>query len=174
MGVGDITIPNLSVAISISGKYQKEWDIGGNIVDTLSISLSNALTNGTGSNNANLFFRDRRSVTAGAPDDIDLAGSLTDIFGQSLTFVEIAGMAIYNRSTTAAEKLEVGGDAGAAFETWVKTAGDVIIVPAGGLFLLTAPIDGDFTVTAGTDDILQIVSASGTISYDILIWGRSA
>jgi hypothetical protein len=175
MAAGDITVPNLSITLGISGRYQREWDptVGGNVIDAISIQLANALTNGTGSNNCDLIFRDTRSVTAASPDDIDLAGGLTDIFGQALTFVEVAGMAVFNQNTVAAEKLEIGGDAN-AFDTWLNDSTDIIIVPAGGIFVLTAPIAGDFGVTAATGDILQIDAQSGTVTYDIVIWGRSA
>lgn len=130
-------------------------------------------TSGTTSGKQDRVWSDLQTVAAGVPDTWDLAGTLTsELNGATVTFVEITGMLIRNKSTTTGEYLEVGAGSN-PFAGWVKAAGDALIVGPGGMLVLTAPIDG-LAVTSGTGDILTITSASGTITYDIVLLGRSA
>ena len=141
------------------------------IKDSLSQDFSDSLANGTAANQADLIFHDQRTVTAAA-EDLDLAGSLTDKRGNTLTFVEITCILIHNLSTTTGEVLTVGGDAN-ALVNWVGAATHTVKVDPDGLLLWWSPIDGA-AVVAGTGDILQIDPGAKTITYDIIIIGRSA
>lgn len=128
---------------------------------------------GTGSSQQDRVWSDAQTVANGAPDTWDLAGTLTsELSGATITFAEVTLIWIRNRSTTTGQNLEIGAGSN-PFITWLKATGDAIIVPPGGVFLLTSPIDG-FATVAGTGDVLTITSTSGTITYDILIAGRSA
>ena len=171
MAEGDITIPSLQLALSLTGSYAKQVDID-TAVKTISISKSLSLTNGQGDNQGDLLWYDSRQVSSGVPEDLDLAGSLSDLYGQTLTLVELVMLIIHNKSTTAAEQLQIGGDANAV-PIFGATA-DYLLLGAGGFLVYTAPYDGTITVTAGTGDILQVAAASGTIDYDIVVVGRSA
>lgn len=140
-----------------------------------------ALAGGTADNQADLLWHDQRTVTlATVTDDIDLAGALTDPFGQTVTFVKIRALLIYNRETTTGENLLIGG-AGAANNAWATLFnGDqdakITLAPT-GVLLLTAPVDG-YSVTAGSQDILRVVhdgtTTGGDIVYDIVVAGTTA
>lgn len=130
------------------------------------------LVSGTGNSQADKVWSDSRSLAA-TSENLDLAGSLTDAFGSTVTFAEVAGLWIHNTSNTSTEILSVGGAASNAFVNWVGNSSDIIKIGAGGVMLLTAPVDG-YAVTAGTGDILKIDAGSDTITYEIVIWGRSA
>lgn len=147
----------------------------GQVPSSLSHDVSYTVeqTSGTAASEQDLVWSDRDSVANGAPDTFDLSGGLTSkLDGSAVTFVEVTDLWIRNKSTTTGENLQVGGGSN-PWVTWVGASGDIVIVPPGGILKLSSPIDG-FGVTAGTGDILQIASSSGTISYDIKIEGRSA
>lgn len=148
----------------------------GEAVSQLSHSIaydSGLLESGTASSTQDLVWSDLQTVTSGAPDTWDLAGTLTsELTGATVTFVEITGIWIRNKSTTAAQNLEIGAGSN-PLVNWVKASGDAVVVGPSGVFLLTSPIDG-YAVTATTGDILTITATSGTIAYEIIIWGRSA
>jgi hypothetical protein len=137
-------------------------------------SYTLSLASGTIINTADKIFHDDRTVTAASPDSIDLAGALTDPLGATVTFAKIIGIIIENSSTTAAEILEVGGNA-APFSTWLGAASDTIKIGPGGCFVLFNPSLAGYAVTGTTADILDIDVASGTnVPYIITVVGRSA
>ena len=139
---------------------------------TISFNLSDDLTSGTTTDKADLLWWDTRTLAA-TSEDLDLAAGLTDTFGNVLTFVEIVGLAIKNTSTTTAEILAVGGAAGNQFINWVANSSDIVNIDPDGILFLWSPLDG-YTVTAGTGDLLKIDAGAATITYEIVIIGRSA
>lgn len=171
MAEGDITVPGLTLTLNLSGTYKKEVDLS-NVIQNIGYTKTLALVNGVGDDQANLVWHDTRTVSAGVPDDLDLVATLNDVFNRSLTFVELVALIIFNRSATLAEKLLIGGD---ALPLALFGAGpDYLILPAGGLFVWTAPLDGSIVIGAGATDVLQIDVAAGSTDYDILMVGRDA
>jgi hypothetical protein len=142
-------------------------------------TYTDSFTFGTGSKKVKVLFHDERSVSATTSnDDLDLAGVLKDAFGDTITFAKVKAVVIYNLSTTSGNNLVVGNATANAFSTPFGAATHTIKVPPAvdattpGMFVLTNPQDG-FVVTAGTADILRIAfSGSGSISYDIIIFGE--
>jgi len=133
-----------------------------------------SLANGTGLDQADLVFHDQRTLAASATEDIDLAASLTNAFGTSLTFARIKAIIVFALLANT-NNVEVGGAAANAFINWVGDATDVIVVRPGGLLMLVAPDATAYVVTAATGDLLKITnSAGGTgVTYDIIIVGAS-
>jgi len=131
------------------------------------------LASGTGSDQADRIFHDRRTITASATDSLDLAGVLTDAFGATLTFVKLKGLyvsaASANTNNVNVTRPAVNG------VPWLLAAGDGVPVLPGGQMLWVAPGAG-VTVTAATGDLIDIVnSGAGTsVTYDIVILGTSA
>lgn len=132
------------------------------------------LGNGTGANQADRLFTDTRTIAASGSETLDLAGSLTDVFGATITMVEVVAIMI-TASSSNTNNVVVGGGSNA-----VPLFGDVsdtIAVKPGGVFQIGAPgAAGQFTVTAGTGDLLQIANSSSgsSVTYTIMIIGRSA
>jgi len=151
--------------------YKNDLDIN-DPVDNFTWAVRNGLTDGTTTDKADLLFHDERTLV-GTSESLDLAGSLVDPFGNTLTFVEIVGIGIQVVTRTAGYILKVGGAGANDFINWVANATDIVQVGAGGQFLLTAPVDG-YAVTAGTGDLLKIDSGANTIVYRIVLIGRSA
>lgn len=161
----------------VQGNYANPSDNQLNVNSNFTFRDTDSLTNGTGENQADLVWDDTRSVASGANDDIDLAGlTCVDVYGATLTFVEIRGFMIKNTTTTSGDYLGIGGGGATEWTGWVGAAGDYVQLHPNGVFLLTAPGDGDLLIGAGATDILRIHNFSGAnaITYDIYVWGTSA
>jgi hypothetical protein len=133
---------------------------------------SNALSDGTGANQADVIFCDTRSVATGATDDLDLnGGGLLDPFG--VAFAPAKVKALYIKSAAAnTTNLTIGND---ALPLPVLSADDTITLQPGGVLLITWPAAAGIAVGAGATDTLQIVNGAGaTATYDIVIVGTSA
>lgn len=130
---------------------------------------------GTGLDQADLVFTDTRTLTASSTESLDLAGSLVDASGATLTFARVKAILI-RAAAGNTNNVNVGGAASNGFVNWVADPTDIVIVRPGGLFLLIAHDATGYAVTASTGDLLKIAnSSSGTsVTYDIVIIGCSA
>jgi hypothetical protein len=133
------------------------------------------LANGTGANQADLRFADRRTLAASASESLDLAGSLVDALGTTLTFARVKALLV-EASSANTNNVVLGGAASNAFVNWVSDATDKVVIRPGGLLLLVAPGATGYAVTAATGDLLQVANSGGTtgVTYDITIIGSSA
>lgn len=139
--------------------------------DLLNYSLSTALVSGTGSGQANKSFHDTRTLTSGGSEELDLAGGLTDAFGQTIALATVKVLFIRNKSSS--RTLAVGGSASNGFSSWVGVASDTVKVPPSGALLLIAPGAG-YSVVSGTGDLLKIANNTGSsCEYDIIIIGAT-
>jgi hypothetical protein len=143
------------------------------------------LRDGTTNDKIDLIWSDTRSLTTGASEDIDLAGGVTDIFGNTLTFVEVSHLFFFNHDTTAGEYFRMGP---AASNGWygvttpfLATGDSVIIRPSATVDGITYPgfawfsAPTGYVVTAGSADSIGITnSGSTTNSYSMIVLGRSA
>jgi hypothetical protein len=157
--------------------------------DNASRRVTHNISNGTGSLQSNLMFHDRRRLTPSSPTDLlDLAGVLTDAFGDTLTFTVVKALLVYNLGVpnaspatawtmTTGEDIEVGAGTN-GIVSWFggasATGNEKIIVRSGGALVLTAPHDG-YAITAATADILRISlegGGSADVDYDLIIMGN--
>ena len=128
---------------------------------------------GTGANKADKMFSDSRTIAGSGNDDIDLAGSLSDEFETSLTFVIIKTILIHN--TSSSQEIQIDASVTNGWRAhWSATT--QIKIPAGAWLLVhSAGSAGLGTVTAGTGDLLRITNNAGTeAAYNIVIIGASA
>lgn len=161
------------IEIKLTGTRQNVGDLETANV-TLAKTITHALTNGTSDKQADVIFSDTRTLTTGANETLNLAGSLVDsAFGSTLTFVNIKAIMIFSK-LDANRVLTVGGAASNGFATPFGASTDTIKINPGGSLVLIAPNTG-YAVTAGTGDLLKIANASGgSTTYDIIIIGTSA
>ena len=133
------------------------------------------ITNGTGANQANVMWHDRRTLAATTSEDLDLSGVLTDAFGVSVALARVKAI-IVSAASTNGGLIQVGGAAANQFINWVANASDIIQIRAGGFFMLVAPDATAYAVTAATGDLLKIANTDGAAAgtYDIYIIGASA
>jgi len=78
-------------------------------VESVSLAQDQTYTSGNGSNQANAFIVDTRSL-AGIPETIDLTADLKDAFGTTLLFTKIREISIISKSSTAGEELAISGN----------------------------------------------------------------
>ena len=156
------------------------------IKDDAALDYVKSLSNGIGSNNINQMWHDRRRLTIASPTDLlDLAGTLTNFRGSTVTFTQIKALFVFNKGVdsprdtytpTAGQDLVIGGassNAWAALFNGSTTA--KFRLRSGGSVSFVVPIDG-FRVVAGTSDILQVAhdgsaASGGDITYDIVLAG---
>lgn len=159
--------------LTLGWQYQNTLDLS-TVADNGSIQLDDDLENGSGLDQANLVWHDRRTLAAAANDDLDLAGVLSSGFGQTVSFAKLKGMLIHNRATSAGEVLHIGGGSN-PISDWIGASGDIVKVGPNGILLLWNPSLAGYAVTASTADILRITNAgSGSVDYDILLLGVSS
>lgn len=159
------------IALSLAGELAKGLDVGSASYPA-SFGVTNSFDNGTGANQANELFTDTRTITASSSENLDLAGSLQDAFGATLTFTKIKALVI----TAAAgntNDVVVGGHPTAAIATIFGTTADTIVVKPGGTLALIAPDANGYGITATTADMLTVAnSGAGTsVTYTIAIVG---
>lgn len=168
------------MATTLNGKVKVVFDMVlsagldiGTGLHTIKKTYTDEYSNGTGANQANQLWSDTRTITASNAEDLDLAGALTNAFGETLTFTSIKGIFI-QASSSNTNDVVVGGKVSNTFVNWVSDASDEIVIQPGGMFLITNPNATGYAVTAATGDILEITnSSSGTsVTYDIVIFGE--
>ena len=180
---------SLAATINVTGggSYQNNLDLTAP-VDRLVIgsgtsgsqgvtAIKYSVTNGTGSNNSDLWFHDQRSVNTGSTDNLDLAGSLTNAFGTTLTFVEIRFLLIRIISPDGTKSLRIGPqNVSNAWPGPWGGSGATVYLEIEDTFIFYSHYDGGLgTVTATTGDIFPIANQSGSnLTYDIWIIGVSA
>lgn len=165
---------SLSLSVNIRGREYQIGDLYTAVAEhAASYSLEQA--NGTVDNLQDLIWSDARSLVA-TSETLDLNNSLNPAVQANLiSLVEVRGIYIRNKATVAASKLVIGNAASPAYAGLFGGAAHTISVPAGGMFLWTAPLDGYGLVVTGTSaDGLKVDAGAATIPYEIIVWGVSA
>jgi hypothetical protein len=160
-----------SVVAKITGTLTDSADLQAQTSALIS-ALTFALTDGSGANHINQMWSDQRTLSASATEDHDLAGGLTDVYGNTITFTKIKAILV-SAAAANTNGVEVGGAAANGFDSWVGAAEDHVIVKPGGVLLIVAPDADGYAVTAGTGDLLTITNDAGStaVTYDIVLLG---
>ena len=120
---------------------------------------------------ADLFYNNRLTVGNGSNQTLDLSGALEDALGVAAVFSKVYGLYLFNRSTTAADKVHLGVNA--ASVPIFGAAADYVIIGPQGCALLCNPTDG-WVVTSSSADIIEIANPGGNnIDVDIAILGKA-
>ncbi len=162
-----------TLTAAIAGTFKKDVDFNDlQAVQNLGLTVATAYANGTGANQANQVWTDERTLADAASETLDLAGSLVDEFGGTVTFTAIKAFLIQNESADAFLLFEPGDTNG--FTGPFADASDQLKIPPGGCLLLTNPTAAGWAVTAGTGDIIKLShdgTGSNTLTYKIAIIG---
>jgi hypothetical protein len=129
------------------------------------LNVNENLADGLEANQSDLVWSDRRSVTYPTADVLNLRELVGNTLQQNTAFHTVTILAIKNLSEVGA--IVVGDD---TFDS--PFGGGANTIGPGGVLLLSNPKDG-FTVPT-TPANLKIAASEGTISYDLLLVGRSA
>lgn len=132
------------------------------------------LASGTGAGKADKIWTDRRTIAASGSEELDLAGSLTDVFGGTITLATVK--ALYVKASAAnTNSVVLGAASENAWDTLLGDAGTVTLTP-GAVFLVAATAANPWGVTASTADLLKVANSSSgsSVTYDIAIVGATA
>lgn len=158
-----------TISLRVQARQTGASDLG-TAAGSIDWSAAVDLTNGTGAGQANAMWSDRRTLTTGANEDLDLAGVLVSELGTTLTFTKIKAV-IVKGATANTTNLTISRPASNGLAIFAA-AGDAITVKPGGLFVHVDPSLAGVTVTAATGDLLNIANSAGaSATYDIIVIG---
>jgi hypothetical protein len=138
------------------------------------------LANGTGANQADIFWADQRTVATASNDDLDLAGSLTDAFGTTVAAAELVAVLIINAPRSGAANttnLTVGAASSNPITGFMGGTSPTFgpIRPGGFLYFGCGDAGGFGAVAGGSADTLRIANSSGaSATYQIAVLARTA
>lgn len=159
-----------SINISVGVTQAEPLDLGSRRY-TPTFLIQKTLTDGTGADQSDMVFFDQRTVSS-SPDDIDLQGVLTDqLGGGTLTFADVTGLGIYNKSSSYQLYLYTSPSNGLS---WLPSSVYPIQIRPGGWISIGAPDATGLAVGASADN-LRVASATGaSVDYYLMVTGRSA
>jgi hypothetical protein len=142
--------------------------------DPLNYLRTFTLGDGTGLDQADKIFHDTRTLAASATEDLDMAGVLTNAFGQVVTFARIK-LILIHADLANTNNVNVTRPAANGLPIFIA-AGDGIAVRPNGIFFWFAPDATGTAVTAGTGDLLTITNSGGTtsVTYKVVIIGAGS
>jgi hypothetical protein len=138
-------------------------------VDAFDKDYTKLFGNGTGANQGNMIWHDQRSVDTNG-ESLDLAGGLTSAFGTTITFTAVKGILIVASASNVGNVIINRPASGLVL--FAAQGDELAPLKPGGMFLFTDPSAAGLTVTATSGDLLFIDSSSGTVTYDVWIWGE--
>jgi hypothetical protein len=143
-------------------------------VSVVDSSNTLSLTTGTGANQADKIWSDTRTVTTGATDTLDFAGTaLDDPFGADFVPAKIKSILIVAAAANTTD-LTVSRPASNGVP-FLAAASDAFVLKPGGAFLLHNQSAAGIAVTAGTGDLIDITNSAGaSANYNIVVVGTSA
>lgn len=163
------TIDHVNVRLKIDAQLLSALDLS-SASDPLLVDILATLSNGTASGNASQMWHDRRTLTASATENLDLAASLVNAFGVTLTFARIKCVLV-RASTGNTNDVQFTRPASNGVPLFMA-AGDGIALGPGEWFVYFSPTTGK-AVTAATGDILTVTNSAGStsVTYDVVIIG---
>lgn len=140
----------------------------------LNLQSTLRLATGTGTNQADKIFHDRRTLAASGTEDLDLAGVLADPLGVTLTFARIKALIVLASSGNT-NNVNITRPASNGVPLFLA-AGDGIGVRPGGLFCWACADATGVAVTGGTGDLVTLTNSAGStsVTFDVVIVGASA
>lgn len=125
------------------------------------------LSDGTGTGQANAYWRDVISVAAGATASIDLRSLSLAFYGASgsLSLAKVKTLVVVNRSSSASFAVGVS-----AANRWTAVSSGSVTLGGGGILHLTHP--GDGYATTATDKVLAITNnGAATAEVEVYVCG---
>ena len=175
-----------SIKASIDGNFTNTLTNSGgtsavNIVQSAILSITNGTTTGKADK---IWSLTERSLSGASSENIDVydfgtidigTGAGEDALGNTVTLADIVAVIVENKSTSTGN-LTIGGEGSAAAWNSIFNASDTAELgplPPGGFFMIGSGADPAFAV-ADTSNHLFKMTSSATLTYDIVIIGRSA
>lgn len=134
------------------------------------------LLDGTAAGKADRLYAASLTVGASSSTDLDLAGVLTDDFGQTITMARVKGLYVA-ASAANANNVVLGAAAGNVWTGLLNSTGTVTLRPGACALFLTGQADAvGYAVTGGAADLLRVANggAGTSVGADVVIIGASA
>jgi hypothetical protein len=149
--------------VTMSPTWSEDLDLTA-IVDKTTLSISTALTDGTGNDQADAYWRDAITIAASATTSLDLRALSRQLMGGTVddTFAKVKILCLQNKSLTAS--LSVGASVA---NRWTALAAGAVTVGPSGVFYVAFPLAG--YTTSASDKILAITN-NGAAAADIDIY----
>lgn len=167
---------SLTATVSCGINFSFTNSLTGSLSPTISggFTYTQSLSNGTGAaNTADLVYAVQSTIAASGNTTIDLAGSLTDFFGATITMARVKYLLIRNTNDTTASSITVGNGTN-AFGMF-NAATTTHSIRNNGFLAFGCPDATGIAVSAGTTDELKLLNADGTntATYQVVIIGAS-
>lgn len=157
-----------SARVTFTWSYTNTLDVG-NTVSSNTAAFTKSLSNGTAADTADILYVNAHTIGASASLDLDLAASLVNPFGTTLTFARVKCVFITWQSDNTASEISVGGDGAAAAPLWFAAGNDEEKVHSTGCLFHFRSDATAWPVTATTADILEITNLDATNSAKIFV-----
>jgi hypothetical protein len=168
-----VTLNNTTLALSAAATL---FGTPGLTTPRSDLNLSSVipLGSGTAANQADRMYTATRTLAASTAEDLDLAGTLLDAFGATITFARVKAL-LFRAAAANANNVVIGNAAANGFISWVGGAAHTITLRPGGFFALVAPDATAYAVTPSTADLLHVLNggAGTSVTYDVAIIGAS-
>jgi len=164
-----------SLAFQIAADLTKAFDLGGGTVGQ-GLARNYGFTDGAGAGQANRVYQDKNTLAASGTIDVDLSGSLLDVYGDAVVFARIKALVVTAAAGNTNNVVLGGVAAGISTIFAPQTTGTLAVRP-GGLFVVACGVADaiGYVVTATTADLLHIInSAGGTgVDYELIVIGSA-
>lgn len=162
-----------TVKASVQASLTKTADFE-SAASAIAHSFALTFSDGTAASQADRIFKDTRTLSASATEDLDLSGSLTNIYGDTMAFADVR-MVLITADSANTNNVNVTRPAANGLPIFLA-ASDGVAVRPGGAFLYVAQDTTAIPVTASTGDLLTLTNSAGStpVTYSITIIGASA
>lgn len=168
------------IVMKVGWSFASTTSFSTDTTNSASFSYAKTFSNGTGADASRYMYAAVLPVGPSSTTSLDLAGSLTDLFGNTITFAKVRVIYVQNASSNSGTHIKVGGAASNALANWITSADTLandtpaVRVRSGGSFMLVANDATAYAVTAGTGDVLAITNedASNAATVNVFICGE--
>ena len=140
-------------------------------------ALTLTFTDGTAAGSADRIWVDTRTLTASSSETIDLSGTLTNAYGDSVVFADLRAILVTADSTNT-NNVNVTRPSTSPITglPLFLADGDGIAVRPGGVFVWGCPDATGVAVTATTADKISFANSAGStsVTYSVILIGASA
>lgn len=134
---------------------------------TLALEYAQSLTDGRGSDNANAAYWWSGTIAAAGSAAFDLAGTLTNAFGDTVNFDLVKYVFVRNTSASASLRLVA-----TSWTNWTSGASDYVLIKPDGFLAFGASGATVYDIAAGSDTItLQNIDGANSATYQIGVVG---
>ena len=165
----------LSGTLKVNAQFdQTKTADGQSASNHLAHQIALTFTDGTAAGSADRIWQDTRTLSASATEDLDLSGSLTDIYGDAVVFADVRAIIV---TASSANTNNVNWTRPASNGLPIHlAAGDGLPVRPGGVAVWACPDATGAAVAAGTGDLITFTNSAGStsVTYTVTVVGASA